>query len=305
MVGQDIFQAYRELIPEVDRFNESLSRPMARFLRVNTLRIDPWKLTEMLGKRGHRVKPSPLSDDFLETVDPAGLRNTLEAALGYFLFQALTSAVAVTALDPRPDEFVCDLCAAPGVKTTHMGQLMKNTGLIIANDSKERRLRVLEHNVRRLGVTNVITTRYAGQNFPRRWRFDRVLADVPCSGEGTIRYAPGSDQRPVREKKHHLIRAQQGLIVQAFDLLTAGGVLLYATCTYDPDENEAVVQHLLERRPAEILPIEVPLPHAPGACQWRDKTYDRQMERCWRIYPHHINSVGFFLAKIRRQDTKD
>lgn len=305
MVGQKIFPEYREFIPEIDRFTESLNQPMARFLRVNTLRVDPSKLTDMLRRQGYRVMPSPVSEDLLEAVDPEQLGNTLEAALGYFLFQALTSAVAVMALDPRPEEFVCDLCAAPGVKTTHMGQLMKNTGLIIANDSKEKRLRILEHNVRRLGVTNVVTTRYAGQNFPRRWRFDRVLADVPCSGEGTIRYAHGSIQPAVREKKHHLIRAQQGLIIQAFDLLTDGGVLLYATCTYDPDENEAVVQHLLERRPAEILPIEVSLPHAPGLCQWRDKTYDRQMERCWRIYPHHINSVGFFLAKIRRHNAQD
>jgi len=219
---------------------------MARFLRTNTLRIVPSELAEILNKQGRRVKPTSLSDDLLESDAPENLGNTLEGALGYFLCQAFTSAVAVMALDPRPEQFVCDLCAAPGVKTTHMAQLMENTGLIIANDHKEKRLRILEHNIRKLGVTNVITTQYSGQSFPRRWRFERVLADVPCSGEGTIRYPFYSLQSTKEYKKPHLFKVQRNLIIRAFDLLAEGGVLLYSTCTYDPDENEAVIQHLLD-----------------------------------------------------------
>ncbi len=204
------------------------------------------------------------------------------------------------ALGPRPDEFVFDLCAAPGCKTTHMAQLMKNRGLIIANDSKEKRLRALEYNMKRLGTTNVVTTSYRGQNFPLRWRFDRVLADVPCSSEGTARFSSSPVCSMRRQGQSFLVKIQRDLIVRAFDLLRDQGVLLYSTCTYNPDENEGVVQYLLENRPAEILPIDLSAPHAPGLLQWKDRSYDRQMEQCWRIYPHQLNSVGFFLARIGR-----
>jgi len=297
------FQEYEASIPDVDRFYDSLHTPLDRCLRVNTLRIAPLALTEMLQAQGCRVRPTFLADYLLEHDGLEHPGHTLEATLGYFVSQALTSAIAVMALDPRPDEFICDLCAAPGCKTTHMAQLMNNRGLIIANDNKEKRLRALEHNIKRQGITNVVTTLYAGQNFPRRWRFDRVLADVPCSGEGKFRFSSSPIQSARRGGVSFLPKIQRGLIIRAFDLLAHKGILLYSTCTYNPDENEGVVQHLLENRSAETLPIGLSAPHAPGLLQWRDRAYDRQMERCWRIYPHQLNSVGFFLAKIRRRSS--
>jgi NOL1/NOP2/sun family putative RNA methylase len=295
------FEAYEPFIPDVDRFYESLHQPMLRYLRVNTLRITPRELTEMLKERNHRLRPSFLAPYLLQYDDPGPMPYTLEAALGYFFFQALTSAMATMALDPKPGELICDLCAAPGGKTTHMAQLMENQGLIVANDRREGRLRVLEHNIRRLGITNVITTQYTGQDFPSRWHFARVLADVPCSGEGRLRFG-SSQTRPIsRESNHAYTEIQRRLIMRAFDLLTHDGTLLYSTCTYNPDENEGVIQYLLESRSAELVPMVLSAPHAPGLLGWKDRTYDGQMARCWRIYPHQVNSVGFFLAKIRRR----
>ena len=198
------------------------------------------------------------------------------------------------------------MCAAPGCKTTHMAQLMNNRGLIVANDNKEKRLRVLAHNIRRLGILNVVTTLYAGQDFPRRWRFDRVLADMPCSGEGTVRLSSSSNRSPKKRVEGFLPRIQRSILVRAFDLLADQGILLYSTCTYNPEENEEVVQYLLENRPAELLPIELSAPHSPGLVQWKDRAYDQQMQRCWRVYPHQVNSVGFFLAKVgRRPSSKE
>jgi 16S rRNA C967 or C1407 C5-methylase (RsmB/RsmF family) len=182
-----------------------------------------------------------------------------------------------------------------------MAQLMANRGLIIANDNNARRLRACEHNIKRLGITNVVTTLYAVQNFPRRWRFKRVLADVPCSGEGSFRFPSFPDRSARRRYRGFLSKIQRGLVVQAFDLLDDSGILVYSTCTNSPDENEEVIQYLLENRPAQILPISLSSPHSPGLLRWRNRSYDRQMEQCWRIYPHQVNSVGFFLAKIHRR----
>jgi len=295
------FQEYEAFIPDFEAFCDSLHTPLPRCLRVNTQRITPLELTRTLRAQGYPVRSTSVADYLLECdgLDHPG--STLEAAFGYFISQALTSAIAAIALDPRPEEFICDLCAAPGCKTTHMAQLMINRGLIVANDSKQKRLRALENNIRRLGVTNVVITSYAGQNFPQRWRFDRVLADVPCSGEGIFRFSSSPTQPPRRQASRFLPRIQRDLIIRAFDLLADKGILLYSTCTYSPDENEEVVQYLLDNRPAEVLPIDVPAPYAPGIVKWRNRSYDRQINRCWRIYPHQLNSVGFFLARICRR----
>lgn len=297
------FRQYEAFIPDVDAFYGALRKPAPRYLRTNTLRISPLQLTKMLQTQGYRVKRTFLANYLLECDGVGHLGNTLEATLGYFLSQALTSAMGVLALDPKPGEFICDLCAAPGSKTTHMAQLMNNQGLIVANDKKERRLRALEHNIKRLGITNVVTTSCTGQNFPLRWQFDRVLADVPCSGEGTVRFPSPSSQLPRRPVEPFLPRIQRRLIVRAFDLLADEGILVYSTCTYNPDENEGAVQHLVGNRAAEIMPIDLSAPHASGLRQWKDNVYDHQMERCWRIYPHQLNSVGFFVAKIRRRSS--
>ncbi|NIS59733.1 MAG: NOL1/NOP2/sun family putative RNA methylase [Proteobacteria bacterium] len=299
------FQDYEPFIPDVDAFYDSLHRPLVRCLRVNTLRITPSELTQRLEEQGCRVKPTFLADYLLEHDGLERPGSKLEATLGYFISQALSSAVAVIALDPKPTEFVCDLCAAPGSKTTHAAQLMDNSGLIVANDSKEKRIRALEHNIKRLGITNVVTTVFPGQNFPQRWRFERVLADVPCSGEGTFRFPPSTKKTARRPAQRFLPEIQQSLIIRAFDLLIDGGILLYSTCAYNPDENEGVIQYLLEKRLAEILPISLSVPHSPGLLRWKDKKYDRQMGKCWRIYPHQLNSVGFFLAKIRRRSSSN
>jgi 16S rRNA C967 or C1407 C5-methylase (RsmB/RsmF family) len=96
-----------------------------------------------------------------------------------------------------------------------------------------------------------------------------------------------------------LPRLQKQLLMRGFDVLAPGGSLIYATCTYNPAENEAVVQALLEQRPATLQPITLPVPHSPGLQQWKEHTYDARMQRCWRLYPHQTGSVGFFVASIR------
>jgi 16S rRNA C967 or C1407 C5-methylase (RsmB/RsmF family) len=266
------------------------------------LRTTPEAVRALLRRQGYAVTSSPLAEELLlveHLPHPGRLR---EALLGYYHPQALTSALASLVLAPQPGELVCDLCAAPGSKTSHMAQLMRNQGTIVANEPAPARLAMLEYNLKHLGVVNVITTRYAGQNFPSRCKFARVLVDAPFSGEGNYQWDMQGRQQHARQTAgtaKALPRLQKQLLVRGFDLLEPGGSLLYATCTYDPQENEAVVQALLEQRPAVIQPIRLPVQHSPGLQQWQEQTYDAGMQLCWRLYPHQTGSVGFFLASIR------
>ena len=143
---------------------------------------------------------------------------------------------------------------------------------------------------------------YGKVSFPLRCKFGRVLVDAPCSGEGNYRWDTQGRQRRQQRATgtpEDLPRLQQQLLIRGFDLLAPGGSLLYATCTYNPAENEAVVQALLEQRPATLQPITLPVQHSPGLQQWQEHMYDERMQLCWRLYPHQTGSVGFFVASIR------
>ncbi len=293
------FADYAELIPDFDAFCDSLYAEPTCCLRVNTLRTTPAIVTDMLRQEGYHAQPSPLSDDLLlveNLTHPGTLRGAL---MGYYHSQALTSALASLALDPQPGELICDLCAAPGSKTSHMAQLMQDQGLIVANDRHGKRISMLEFNFKRLGITNTVTTCYPGQSFPLRHKFQRVLVDAPCSGEGNYRWDQHGRLRHRLRSSGNLPQVQSQLLLRGFDLLAPGGTLVYATCTYNPAENESVIQTLLEARPATLEPITHNLPHASGLQIWKANTYDERMPHCWRLYPHTSYSVGFFLARIR------
>jgi NOL1/NOP2/sun family putative RNA methylase len=293
------FADYADFIPDFDAFCNSLYVEPKCCLRVNTLRTTPAIVTDMLRQDHYCVQPSPLSDDLL-LVENLTHPGTLPGALmGYYHSQALTSALASLALGPQPGELICDLCAAPGSKTSHMAQLMQDQGLIVANDRHGKRISMLEFNLKRLGITNTVTTCYPGQSFPLRHKFQRVLVDAPCSGEGNYRWDHKGRLRHRLRSSGNLPQVQRQLLFRGFDLLAPGGTLLYATCTYNPAENESVIQALLESRPATLEPITHNLPHASGLQTWKDKTYDKRMQHSWRLYPHTSHSVGFFLARIR------
>lgn len=297
--SQQRFTAYADFIPDFQAFCAAMHREPVCCLRVNTLRRTPEQVTAGLHAKGYMVTASGFAPELLLVQNLPRPGSLPEAMLGYYQSQALTSAVASLVLSPQPGERICDLCAAPGSKTGHLAQLMRDQGLIVANDRHGKRLSMLEHNLRRLGMSNVVTTCYAGQNFPLRCKFDRVLVDAPCSGEGTYRWDERGRLLHYRRSEGDLPYLQKQLLLRGFDLLAEHGSLLYSTCTYNPDENESVVQHLLEQRPATIQPITLNVPHRPGLRQWRKQIYDHRMQHCWRLYPHDTDSVGFFMASIR------
>jgi NOL1/NOP2/sun family putative RNA methylase len=300
-----LFLRYRDIIPDFSPFCESLEQPFPQHLRVNTLKIEPRNLLTMFREKGIRL--NPMGDRQGSIFEAAGLRspgNLMEYFQGYIHPQALTSCLASLVLSPDPDSLVLDLCASPGGKTSHLAQLMNNRGLIVANELYPSRHIPLAHTLSRLGVVNTLFTSYQAQEFPLKQRFHYVLADVPCSGEGRIRVRKerqGESDDRESEFRPRLIEIQKKIIIRGYDLLEAGGEMLYSTCTYNPDENEAVVQFLLENRDASLLPVHRDFPYEPGLTRWKDESYEEQLERAARFYPHRVNSVGFFMARIVRR----
>jgi NOL1/NOP2/sun family putative RNA methylase len=226
----------------------------------------------------------------------------IEYFLGYLHPQAFTSCLAPIALSVKEGAFVLDMCASPGGKTAQMAQMMKNTGLIIANELYASRHIPLVHTINRLGVLNTILSSYQAQEFPLRdQRFDYILADVPCSGEGRFRIMREGARYVVHKSRKKLPDLQKRIILRGFDLLKEGGEMIYSTCTYDPEENESVVHFLLQQRHSDILPLGLDCDYQPGLLEWKKEIYDRRLEKTARFYPHRIDSVGFFMARIGRR----
>jgi tRNA (cytosine49-C5)-methyltransferase len=298
------FECYREIIPDFPIFLESLSRPLPVHLRVNSLKIEPANLVSMLKNKGIDINPSGEGYGYLfhaPSLKSPG--NLLEYLIGYIHPQALTSCLASIVLSPSNSSFVLDMCASPGGKTAHLAQIMNNSGLIVANELYRTRHIPLAHTLLRLGVMNAVMTSYQAQEFPLNQEFDYVLADVPCSGEGRIRKISNPEElsrSPKKSKGHSLQEIQKRIILRGCDLLKSGGEMLYSTCTYNPEENESVVNFLLQSRDVMLLPIDAGFEYEKGLTQWRNEKYDVQLERTARLYPHRIDSVGFFMARIRK-----
>ncbi len=220
--------------------------------------------------------------------------------------QGLSSIMATLVLDPQPGEEILDLAAAPGGKATHMAALMNNLGWLSVVEPIRKRMFVLAENLKRAGVTishtYLMDGRRVGKKVPMR--FDRVMLDAPCSGESRFR---SNDPKTWRfwslRKIREQARKQQGLIASAFQALRPGGRMLYGTCSFAPEENEAIVNHLLHIYPdqASLVPIELPFQHwQPGLTHFEDWHCNEQIEHARRILPNH-QFDGFFMALIEKQ----
>jgi NOL1/NOP2/sun family putative RNA methylase len=289
---------YRAIIPDWERFREACERPLPTVVRTNTLRITPAGLRERFLQQGIPASPVPWEATLLRVDRPVG--RTIEHWLGLFYVQEAVQVLPVLALDPQPDHDVLDLCAAPGGKTTQIAAMTANGATIIANEPNGRRQQALLANVNRLGILSATITGYRGESFPTRARFDRVLVDAPCSAEGTLRKESPLQAGASRGTIARLARLQKRLIVRAYDLLRPGGVLVYSTCTFAPEENESVVAHLLGERSARLTPVCLPIDASPGLPAWEEETYPPELCGAARIYPHQIDSGGGFVARIER-----
>ena len=289
---------YRSIIDDWDAFLTVARSPLPHVVRANTLKIAPSGLQQRLVGAGIGVTSYEWTKELFEITESPGRR--IEHWLGLYYAQEAVQTLPVLALDPQPEETVLDLCAAPGGKTTFIAARMQNRGTLVANEPNGRRQMSLLANINRLGVLNAIITAYQGENFPMATKFDRVLVDAPCSAEGTLRKVLALQHGASTGTIARLARLQKRLIVRAFDLLAPKGLLVYSTCTFAPEENEAVVAHLLQERAAAILPIKVPIVTSTGLTDWLNEPFPAEIQRCIRVYPHHLDSGGGFVALIAR-----
>jgi len=253
------------------RFN---NEPPRLTLRVNRLRGSRDTLRDSLARDGVETEPTPFAPDGLTVT--AG--NPLRAALdGSFVVQDESSQLITQALGARPGDTVLDLCAAPGGKTTAIAADMEDRGLLVASDVRPRRMRLLTQTVKAAGAGHVRLLQVdADGALPFRPVFDRVLVDVPCSGLGTIRRDPDIRWRRHEEELSDLARRQTALLERAAAVVRPGGRLVYATCSSEPDENDAVIEMFLRSRGNEFTPVDLrpelgervrPLVNARGCLQ--------------------------------------
>jgi tRNA (cytosine49-C5)-methyltransferase len=293
---------YRSIIPDWDRFLGVIQRRDPPTIRVRSGRTSRSELKEALERRGFTLEEVAGLPEHLRVVDgPGSISMTPEHWLGLFYVQQASTGVAGLALDPRPGERVLDLCAAPGGKTTHLADLMDDRGCLVAVDVNDNRLRALLGNVYRTGHSNVLVVSADGRRFPTGALFDRVLVDAPCSAEGTLRKREGHLRERRAAFRAQTSKAQEALLRRAIELTRPGGTILYATCTFDPAENEAIVSRVLPDGLVDVEPLSLDADHAPGVTEFEDLEIDPRLSMAVRIYPHHLDSGGLFMARLRRR----
>ena len=273
----------RQLGEEYEAFLQSLERPRAVALRFNPLKGDAPDLPFV----GENVPWEP-QGYYYDPDSRPGLHVYHEAGVYYLQEASAMSAVAL--LDPQPGERVCDLCAAPGGKTTQIAGRMQGEGFLLCNEYSHKRAKILSRNIERMGVANALVTNETVENLAARLEgfFDRVLVDAPCSGEGMFRKEEAAITDWSQETVEMCARRQADILDSAAKLLKSGGRLVYSTCTFAPEENELAVEAFLQKHP-EFSAENVDAPwFAPAG------------EGMFRLWPHKLLGEGHFAAVLRK-----
>lgn len=259
-------------------------------------------LAARLSARGYECEPVGWYPGAMKIHGLSKPGRTLEYLLGLYHVQEEASLIPSVLLAARPGERILDLCAAPGGKTAQMSVATACRGTIVANDVRFDRLRALRSNCERLGLLNVAMTSQDGTGFPlEAGPFDAILLDVPCSCEGNVRQGTGVRHREPGEFLAGRSGLQATLLGRAWKLLAPGGRLVYATCTFAPEENEMVLDYSL-RDDARIEPIVIDgLTAAPGVTEWCDRSLRDDCANVARYWPHLNNTGGFTVALVRKE----
>ncbi|WPK27096.1 hypothetical protein PUMCH_004469 [Australozyma saopauloensis] len=282
-----------------------VARPVT--IRTNTLKTRRRDLAQTLVNRGVNLQPigawTKVGLQIFDSQVPIGA--TPEYLAGHYILQAASSFLPVMALDPQENERILDMAAAPGGKTTYISALMKNTGCVFANDANKARTKSLIANIQRLGCKNTIVCNYDAREFPKViGGFDRILLDAPCSGTGVIAKDESVKQSRTEKDFIQIPHLQKQLLLSAIDSVDAGsatgGVIVYSTCSIAVDENEAVVDYALRKRPNVKL-VESGLQIGKeGFTSYRGKHFHNSLSLTRRYYPHTYNVDGFYVAKFKK-----
>jgi 16S rRNA (cytosine1407-C5)-methyltransferase len=294
---------------EYQHILQAFSHTTLPSFRANTLHVTAKELFGLLEKQGFELeKVAWYSDAFLlKNKSIRELTETDAYKQGLLYVQNLSSMIPALVLDPKPNETVLDLAAAPGSKTTQMAALMNNTGELTANDLSYKRLYKLKENLNQMGVLNAKVLNLPGESF---WKnlpeyFDKTLVDVPCSMEGRIRCDDPKTYHDWSTKKvKQLARLQKYLLRSAIAATKVGGTIVYSSCTLSPEENEGVIEWIMDKTPNALVIEKIVIPHLSlqkGLTTWRKKIY-KQTQNTARVAPSETME-GFFVTKIRKTAT--
>lgn len=300
MYGYDewLVSRFLQYVPAVKEFMGKMETPPTQYIRVNTLKTSAKDLEDRLVSKGFELKATAIPDVLAVEKVPMATGATNEYLLGLYYIQDLSSCMAVDALDVSQNQSVLDVAAAPGGKTTFMAQRMENTGSIIALEPSSKRARSMSFNLARCGVYNTCIIKKDGLHAEKLGRkFDRVLLDAPCSCEGVIAKDATRKTSHTPEDVDYCSSRQDKLIEAAAKAVKPGGLLVYSTCSFAPEENEMVVDRLLKEFGSVIVePIKY---GSSGLTKFGDMVFDTQLKNAARLYPHLHDTTGFFIARLR------
>ncbi|MBQ3124073.1 MAG: RsmB/NOP family class I SAM-dependent RNA methyltransferase [Clostridia bacterium] len=281
----------RKLIgDEYDAFIASYETQLNRGIRINTLKCD--SVAEIFADC-ERVAWCP---DGYYIKDGIVSGNHPYHAAGAVYFQEPSAMCVSVGLPLCDNAKILDLCAAPGGKTTHIGARMKNRGLLVANEIVQKRTAILSENVERMGLTNTIVTNETPTRLAEKFEgfFDGIIVDAPCSGEGMFRKEPQAvDEWSVNHTLSCAVR-QKNILDDAYKMLRCGGYIMYSTCTFSYDENEAVVKYMIDKYNMELCRID--------GLDELSSGIGEGMENCRRVFPHKNKGEGHFAALLRRTE---
>lgn len=273
---------------EYDDFMQALDQPNVKAFYLNPLKKDGLKYLDKKYIQPHVVVKNGYYFDYQNY--PLGKSPFFSCGLYYI--QEPSAMLVSHFLDIQDDDYILDMCAAPGGKTCAVASQLSNQGLMIANDIVSLRAKILSENVERFGLANTIVTNCDPLHFTKILPgfFDKIILDAPCSGEGMFRKSDQAIETWSIDKVNECAFIQRQLIDAAMILLKPGGQLIYSTCTYNMIENEQQIQYLLEHYDCSLIPLEKSHGMQPGI----------DMEEAVRLYPHHYQGEGHFIALIQK-----
>ncbi len=291
---------YKELKPDFDFDSCPTIDNVRDVLRINTLMVDDKLLLNRLNKLGIKLKKIDFLPHAYKFTSKFSLASTTEYVNGYFYLQEAASQIPPLVLDPKEGENVLDMCAAPGSKTTYLSQLMNNKGIIVAVDLNAVRLSPLKSNLTRCGCKNVVVYKKDARFvFDFHKQFDKILLDAPCSGNFVI------EQEFFIKKtlQGFLDRAklQKELLKAAYKVLKKDGILVYSTCSLEPEENERVIDWFLRKyENMKLQKIDLKVPNSsPGLTKVFNNELSLKVSKCMRIWPD-TGMQPFFIAKMKK-----
>lgn len=307
-----LMERFMQLFPlnELLEFLEAMEVQRPLTIRTNSLKTRRRDLAQALINRGVNLDPvgkwSKVGLVVYSSQVPLGA--TPEYLAGHYIIQGASSLLPVMALAPQENERILDMAAAPGGKASHIAAIMKNTGVLFANDANKERIKAVVGNFHRMGIVNSVITSVDGRKFSDIIQgFDRVLLDAPCSGTGIIAKDPSVKTSKDDQDIQRCYNLQRQLLLSAIDSVNAnsstGGYIVYSTCSVLPEENEWVIDFALKKRNVKLVDTNLDF-GTEGFTHYRQFRFHPSMKLTKRFYPHTHNMDGFFVAKLKKFSNK-